>query len=116
MTVQIDNRTTGASPTGSCSSLNVVCVEVAVAFAVFGRISIEPTNDTRQYAELLPGIVANYSDLYSHFCQVGPKFQLRQGHVLDGFRVETKDAEVVDRVAVDRVHITLYTKRQNSEG
>ena len=106
--VNVDNRAARATTAGCCAGLVVTRVEVTVPVAVFGRVAIQPANDTRENAELLAGIVTDHPDLNANLGKVGPQRQGSHRHVLDGLRIELENAEVVDGIAVDRVRVDFF--------
>jgi hypothetical protein len=88
--------------------LDVVRIEIAISVTIFWGISIQPTNDPRQNAQLLSSIIAHHSDLRSNLSKIRSQGQSSHRHIFDGFGIESKDTEIVDWVTVDRVSIDFF--------
>ena len=81
--------------------------EVTISLAVLRRVAIQATDDTRENAELLAGVVAYDPDLDPDTSVLGLQLQGCDRHVLDRLGVEPQETKVVDRVAIDRVDVAL---------
>src|SRR6202000_202141 len=92
--------------------LDVVCVEVAVALAIFRSIAVQSTDNSRQNAELFSGIVPNDSDFHADFCGLGLQSQRLNLHILDSLWIELQDTEIVDRVTINGSYVALHQCQQ----
>ena len=99
----VDDRRARRAARGARGRLDVERVEVVVlADAVLGRLAIEPRERAGEDRELLARVVADDADLGADLRALRIQRQRRGLDVAELRRVVAVDAEVVDRVAVDR--------------
>lgn len=67
MAINVYNGTSGRATTCCCVGLIVACVEIAIAFTVFGSVAVESTYNARQDTELLASVVSDNSNFDSNY-------------------------------------------------
>ncbi|MEZ4379794.1 MAG: hypothetical protein R3A79_00480 [Nannocystaceae bacterium] len=99
---------------GARRRLDVAGVEVVVAAqAVVRRRAVEAGDGAGEDRQLLAGVVADDADLGADLRLLRGEAQRLGGHEAQGRGVEAEEAEVVDRVAVDRLQRRLLVVEED---
>ena len=89
--------------------MNVKGVEVVVtAASIRRRVSVESRKRARKKCKLFTGIVSDHPDLDANLGFFGSQVQGLHVHEPNVAWVEAVEAEVVDRVAIDRVNVNFF--------